>query len=451
MSERADVIIVGAGISGLSAALAVHRAGRNVIVLERSDVAGGVIQSSVHHGVLSESGPNSFHSNATLDALIHSLGLDGEKIFAQPAARKRFVLRSGNLCEVPSSPRSLFSSKLLTLKGKARALSELLASRRADNADESLADLVTRRFGREVLDYLVDPLISGIYAGNPARLSSSHVLPILAKMEREHKSVLRGMIAKRGDQSDGQRGVITTFRSGMQMLPAAMASELHSSVRYGSVVTRIVQRDNEWFVSGVGPTGSFAIAAKQVVVALPAHALAHVEFDSSVVQALRPVREVRYASVASVALSFQRSKVAHALDGFGVLIPRVEQRSLLGVLFNSSTFCCRVEEGIVLVTAFLGEAVVEGRTSVAEITDVAIRETSKLLGIRGAPLSAHCTVWPAGIPQYDLGYDAVLRAAERASRDFPGLRLVGSYLNGVSVGDCIANGTAAGNAALGEL
>lgn len=451
MSEYADVVVIGAGISGLSAALAVHRAGRNVIVLERSDVAGGVIRSSVHHGVLSESGPNSFHSSATIDALIHSLGLDGEKIFAQPTARKRFVLRSGNLCVVPSSLRSLLSTRLLTLEGKARALSELLVSRCENNSEESLANLVERRFGREVLDYLVDPLISGIYAGDPARLSSLHVLPMLAKMEREHKSVLRGMIAKRGDQSDGQRGAITTFRSGMQMLPAAMASELHSSLRYGSIVARIVQRDNEWFVSGVGPTGSFAIAAKQVVVAIPAHALAHVEFDSSVVQALRPVCDVRYASVASVALSFHRSQVDHALDGFGVLIPRVEQRSLLGVLFNSSTFCCRVEEGVVLATAFLGEAAVRERTSVAALTDVAILETSSLLGIRGAPLSAHCTVWPAGIPQYELGYDVVLRAAERASRDFPGLRLVGSYLNGVSVGDCIANGTAAGNAALREL
>ncbi|MEO7361168.1 MAG: protoporphyrinogen oxidase, partial [Gemmatimonadaceae bacterium] len=399
-----------------------------------------------------EGGPISFHSTARADALIASLGIGGEKIYARPTARRRYVVRDGTLHDVPTSPRALLKSSLLSPMGKARMLAEIFIPARKSAAEESLAQLVRRRLGQDVLSYLIDPFVSGVYAGDPSHLSASFALPMLGRLERDHGGILRGVFASRRRRAASTaRGPMTSFRSGMQILPMAIGAELGTSLRVNHAVTKVDRVNDQWIVTGVFEGAPFTVSAPQLIVATAAHALHKIEWQGDVKSALEPVMRVRYAPVATVALGYTRSQVAHALDGFGVLVPSAELRGILGILFNSSTFCCRTSEDQVLLTVFLGGARQKRLPSAADLTAIAHREVSQLLGVSGKPVMTRTMVWPTGIPQFDVGHASVVEAAEAMSRTFPGLRLVGSYIDGVAIGDCIERGDAAGVLAVAQL
>ncbi len=452
MSSAPHVIVCGAGLTGLTTAWHLRRAGADVTLIEASDEIGGVMQSSHRDGYLVEHGPNSCVLTGELSEMLDALGLRELMRPAAPQAQRRFIVRDGRALAVPMSPLAMLRSPLFSLGAKLRILCEPFVRPRTEAADESVASFVRRRFGGEPLTYAVDPFVSGVYAGDPERLSVSHAFPRLAALEREHGSLVRGMIAgarkARATRREGGRAPvrhsILSFRDGMGTLPHALAEELGTgNILRRSRVTLIEDGDGGATRVGIERDGdSITLQADAVVSTLPMHAFASIRLPADAATAVARLTSLPYPAVISLALGFRRADVSHALDGFGCLIPSVERRVTLGVLFSSTLFANRAPDGHVLLTCFLGGTRHPelGTASTESLLGMVLPELAELLGVAGAPTFVQRTTWPHAIPQYNLGHDAYGQAADAIEAILPGLIIDGQFRRGVSVGDCVAAG-----------
>lgn len=446
-----QVLVVGAGLTGLSTAHHLRRAGHEVTVVDAGDAPGGVMRSVARDGWLAERGPNSCMLTADVAAMIDAAGATPALLRAAPAGQVRYIVRDGRPVALPMSPPAFVRTPLFGAAGKLRLLREPFVARRAEGGDESIADFVRRRLGREVLDWAIDPFVSGVYAGDPERLSVGHAFPRLVALEREHGSLIRGAIAmarKRGaaratEAASGQRGAMISFRGGMEALPAALARTLGPRVQCGTRLVAIAPQPGGGVRALLERDGVRAdVDADAVVLTLPLHALAHVALPEAARGHVATVAACRYPAVHSLALGFRREQVAHPLDGFGMLVPRREGRTLLGTLFSSSLFPDRAPAGHVLLTCFVGgmrRPDLAGATT-GELLPVVLAELQALLGVRGEPVFVEHAAWPHAIPQYELGHDRIVTAAEALERTVPGVILDGQFRRGVSVGDCVTAG-----------
>ncbi|MEY2341260.1 protoporphyrinogen oxidase [Acidithiobacillus sp. IBUN Pt1247-S3] len=424
-------LIVGAGITGLSLALSLQEQGKEFLLLEARDQAGGNIRSHSEEGFTYDLGPNTLLVRDPLVAeLLHNLSLAG--IAANPIARRRFVLNRQNRL-VALGPGALLGGKLLSLRARLHLLGEPFRARA--HSEESVATFVRRRLGSEVLDWMVDPFVSGVFAGDPERLSLSASLPRLAQMEQEHGSLmLAGLRRKR----PAVKSRLLSFPGGMQALPRACAAKLGDKLRCNSAVTAIAPTANGWQVEST--TGTWE--TQKLILCLPTDAIARIL--PSAAQLLRDrLAAIEYPSVATLALGFHRRHVQHPLDGFGVLIPRRLGISTLGALFSSTLFPNRAPEGQVLLTIFLGGAR-EPLSGEEALVPQALHDLSPILGIEGEPSFQRVQIWSRAIPQYNLGHAQRINAIDNALRDWPGLSLLGNWRGGVALGDCIRNGITAG-------
>jgi oxygen-dependent protoporphyrinogen oxidase len=439
------VAVIGAGITGLSAAVELRGRGATVTVLEAAPRVGGVITTIERDGWLVEAGPTSMTATAPLEGLIDQLGLAPQRIRTADAAKRRYIVRDGSLVALPDGPGSLAGTRAISAGAKFALLREPFVRARRDRDDESLADLVRRRLDSEILDYLVNPLIAGIYAGDPERLSVRHAMPMLFDGERKHGSLIVGamkeMKAKRGVVR--QKG-ITSFVHGLRTLPDAMASYLGDAVRTSSRVTRVERHRAGWRVSYTGATAT-TLDVDAVLCAAPSYALGALGLPDEVRGALGAIARLHHPPVATLALGFRREDVTHPLDGFGVLMPAVEKRAVLGVLFSSSVFIGRAPEGHVLLTCFLGgmRSPAHGNAELPDVLPLVLEDLRPLLGVRGAPVFTNHQRWAKAIPQYELGHEFVADAATNIESALPGLYLTGQWRAGVALGDCIAQGQAA--------
>lgn len=436
------VAVIGAGITGLSAALELRDRGAQVTVIEAAPRVGGVITTLRREGFLVEAGPTSLTATAALEKLICRLGISASRIATLPTAKRRYIVRRGRLVALPESAISLATTNAISGKAKFALLREPLVRARRDDEEESLAALVRRRLDHEILEYLVNPLVAGIYAGDPERLSAKYAMPTLHYGERRHGSLLVGAMretkAKRGAVQ--QKG-ITSFADGLHTLPAAMASALGADVRSATRVTRVERIGARWRLHLNGAQQS-TLDVDALVSSLPAHALSALALPPEVGGALSAIAALHHPPVATLALGFRREDVEHPLDGFGVLMPAVERRRVLGVIFSSSVFAGRAPAGQVLLTCFLGgmRSPADGHAALADLLPAVLEDLRPLLGLRAAPLFTNHQRWPLAIPQYELGHGAVLRAATEIETALPGLYLCGQWRHGVALGDCIAQG-----------
>lgn len=446
------VAVIGAGISGLSAAVELHRHGATVTVLEAAERVGGVITTIRRDGWLVEAGPTSLTATQPLEALIDHLGLTDQRLATLPAAKRRYIVRDGLLVALPDGPGALATTKAISASAKFALLREPFVRARRDTADESLADLVRRRLDGEILDYLVNPLIAGIYAGDPERLSVRHAMPMLFDGERKHGSLLLGAMkeAKAKAGTVRQRG-ITSFTEGLATLPTAMAQHLGDGVHVETRVVSIERVGTTWRVRTTGRLTT-DLEVDAVVSTAPAYALARIGLPSEINGALAPISRLTHPPVATLALGFRREDVQHPLDGFGVLTPAVEHRTVLGTLFSSSVFPGRAPEGHVLLTNFLGglRSPDLGHADTEHVLPRVLADLRVLLGIRAAPVFVHHQRWPQAIPQYDLGHEQVIAAAAGIEQALPGLYLTGQWRAGVALGECIAQGQATATRVLAE-
>lgn len=439
------VAVIGAGITGLSAAVELRGRGATVTLLEATDRVGGVITTIQRDGWLVEAGPTSLTATAALEGLIDRLGLGAERLATRPAAKRRYIVRGGQLVALPDGPAALASTQAISGSAKFALLREPLVRARRDPGDESLADLVRRRLNDEILDYLVNPLIAGIYAGDPERLSVKYAMPMLHDGERKHGSLIFGAMkeAKAKAGVVKQKG-ITSFRQGLATLPTAMAGSLGGAVHTGTRVIGVERVGSTWRVRAEGAFRD-GLEVDAVLCTVPAYALEGLGLPEEVTGALGPISRLTHPPVATVALGFRREDVEHPLDGFGALTPAVERRTVLGALFSSSIFEHRAPDGHVLITNFLGgmRHPELGRADTEVVLPKVLDDLRQLLGLRAQPVFVNHQRWVQAIPQYELGHERVVEAAANIESALPGLYLAGQWRAGVSLGDCIAQGQAA--------
>jgi oxygen-dependent protoporphyrinogen oxidase len=435
------VLVVGGGISGLATAWFLRQRGYAAAVLESGAEPGGSIRTVRREGFLVEAGPNSvLYRDGALGELVRGLGLDDELIEANPAAKRRYIAKGGRPVPLPGDPLAFVSTGVFTPAGKLRLLLEPFHRRAA--AEESIAQFVRRRLGPQFLDWAIDPFVSGVYAGDPERLSVRAATPKIYALETEYGSLFLGAAARmlRGRPSGPQpTGRLVSFRNGMQTLPGAIARSLGGDFRPGAAVEAIERTPDGWAVRA----GDFFGEGQHLVLAVPAYRAAELlaPIDPEGADALGGVR---YPPVASVALGFGRTQVAHPLDGFGMLIPGRLACETLGVLFSSTLFPGRAPPDQVLLTAFIGGARHESAGALPEhlLVEHVLADLASLLGLSGQPVFRHVTRWARAIPQYELGHlERVGRVSARVAR-LPGLHLRANWREGVALGDCVANAKA---------
>ncbi|HEV8581082.1 MAG TPA: protoporphyrinogen oxidase [Thermoanaerobaculia bacterium] len=435
--ERLDVLVVGGGISGLTTAFHLARGGRRVAVLEAAERVGGSIATHADGDWRFEMGPNTVVENdASVGRLIHDCGLESEKVTAASTAKRRFLYKGGALVPLPSGPGAFLATSLFPLSAKLRLLREPWIAVPSGGGEESIAQFVRRRLGQAFLDYAVGPFVSGVYAGDPERLSVRWAVPKIYALEEQHGSLIRGALARRKGPAPG--GTMISFRGGLAELPKKLALEI-GDVRTAVPCERVIRDDQGFTVA----TSAGSLAAERIVLAVPADAAARLLEDATN-GASRLFAEIPYAAVAVVSLGWRREDVDHPLGGFGFLAPRKEGLRVLGCLFPSEIFPGRAPAGHVALAAFAG-----GRTDPEiaawddeRIVSTVVEELRGPLGLRGEPAFRLVRRWPRAIPQYELGHGRFIERAREIEGALPGLRIGGNFLGGVSVPDCIRNATA---------
>jgi len=457
MTVTADVIIVGGGISGLTLAHTLHRAGIRVLVLERDAAAGGTMKTVREDGWLIETGPNSaLETTPVIGEIIEQVGLSGEKLYADPASDKRYILRDGTLHPLPMSPPTFLASGLWTLGGKIRLLAEPFIGR--GKGEETVAQFVERRLGREFLDYAIDPFVAGVFAGSPSHLSVQAAFPRLYALEKNYGGLIRGMIGgarerRRNPEKAKDRAKMFSFRSGMQVFPEAIARNLGEGFRPGCGVESVERLPRGGFrVSGSDHGSPRQWEARRVVLAMPASAAEGL---------LRPhapgvadaIAAIPYPPVAEVFLGYSESALSRPLDGFGFLIPAREQRRILGTIWSSALFPGRAPGGHVALTTFVGGSRQPGNARMSEddLIRMTREELEALMGLRGEPVFARVHRWEKAIPQYHLGHLNIMGSIDRLEESIPGLFVCSNFRGGISVGDCVKNASALAHRIAGEM
>jgi oxygen-dependent protoporphyrinogen oxidase len=441
----ASVAIIGAGLTGLTAAYCLKQRGSRVVVYEATDRIGGVVRTERRGGYLAELGPNSMSAPSTaISGILRDLGLESSRVIAAPAARERYIVRRGKLVHLPLAPAELLTTRLLSNAAKLAILSEPLVDTSDSTVDESVAAFIRRRFNQEVLDYVVNPFIAGIYAGDPEQLSVRHALPQLHALERTHGSVMKAFLKaakaqRHPDQDVKLSGSLFSFRGGLQEIPEALGRELKSELRLKAPVTQLRAGPRGWTV-GAAYQGPELYDA--VVYAAPAHNLDDIDLDLTGGERLATLSSIVHPPVVVLALGFRREDVSHSLDGFGFLVPEVERRRVLGAIFSSSLFADRAPEGHVLLTVFAGGARDPDfvQNDLQTLTARVLDELRTLLGTRAEPSFKAIQIWPKAIPQYVLGYGRFKDIADQTEQSNPGLVLAGTYRDGISLGDAMASG-----------
>jgi oxygen-dependent protoporphyrinogen oxidase len=457
------IVIVGGGVAGLAAAHRLVELGREretplrFTLLEASDRLGGVINTERRDDFLLELGPDSFISEKPWAlALCHRMGLEPELIGTQDQHRATFVVRKGKLELLPEGFMLLAPTKLAPLLrspifswlGKLRMALDLVLPR-GGQEDESLGSFVRRRLGREVLERVAQPLIGGIYTADPERLSLAATMPRFLQLERDYRSVILGMwqsARKRPQEAQNASGarwsLFVTLRNGLQQFVDTLAPRLSlGEVRCHALVSSVQKKADGWEVRC---EDGASLSADGVIVATPAFQTARVlqSFDPSLADLLS---RISYSSAATVNLAYYREQIPHPLNGFGFVVPHIEQRSIIAGSFSSVKYAGRAPDGAVLLRAFVGGSL---QDDLFNLNDQAMahavrKELAALLGVRDEPLFVRIARYPRSMPQYLVGHLRLVTRIERRASEHAGLALAGNAYRGVGIADCVRSGETA--------
>jgi len=451
------IAIIGGGISGLSAAFELEEQRRTsgleleYVLYESSPRLGGVLRTEHIDGCVVEAGPDSFITEKPWAAdLCRELGIGDQLIGSNDADRKTYILVRGQLVEMPDGLMFLVPTKILptgfsplfSWKTKLRMTQELFHPPGAAGRDESVAAFVERHYGSEMVERLADPLLSGVYGGEAARLSVRAVLPRFAEMERTHGSLGRAMLAARKKRSAAPRWapqpLFTSLKNGMQHLAETITSRLTSTALVTEAEVQAIQAEaGGWVVSAGLKSDQF----DAVIVALPAAAAAHVLRIVSPELAAE-LAAIEYTSSITVGLGYDRNVRQSLPPGFGFLVPRNEGKRLLAATFVHNKFPHRAPDDRALLRCFFAGNNAENVWALDDdqIVGIVQDELQEIIGVRAEPLLARVYKWKSAMAQYGVGHLERLERIEQLRKQLPGLALAGNAFRGIGVPDCVRSG-----------
>ena len=443
-----DVIVVGGGVSGLTAAWQLKKAGFDVALLEADQTVGGCMRTERRDGFLLEKGPfNVIVRDPAFQELLTDLADELEVVTASKSARSRYIYRRGRLIRVPTNPVSLAASPLLSLSAKGRLLSGLFFSRRPEQAEYSIEDFAVRRLGRENSDTLVSAVIAGILAGDIRKLSLRACFPSLWRFDRQARSPiayglaagLRRMRTKSDKPRRRWRGLVSIDR-GLGALAEVMAKKLGPDLLTGCRIESISISDDGYRLSyRDGGSTDKQLRCRRLVLALPACEAGQL-LKPLAAEAAEILATIQSASLVVLNLAFRCEDVAHPMKGFGFLVPHNEPDfPLMGVLWADSAFPHHGTPGHRLIRVFMGGSRTPQATSRsdAELLATATESLHDLLELSGDPTLVDVCRYPAAIPQYYFGHVEKIERLRAITTAIPGLHLIGNYLDGVSINDCV--------------
>ena len=461
------VAIVGGGISGLAAAYAFdekRQAGASVeyVVFESRTRLGGVLVTDRVDGCLVEAGPDSFLTEKPWASdLCRKIGLGDQLIGSNDSERKTYILAKGKLIVMPDGLMFMVPTKIIptalsplfSMRTKLRMAAEWFHPPRKASEDETVAEMVKRHYGAEMVDLLADPLLSGVYGGEASQLSVRAVLPRFADMEAKHGSLGRAMLAARRKEAtvaeSPARPLFSSLKDGMQRLVDALVARLDpKSLKPSAPVDAVIRQNNGWTVSTTDKTDHF----DAVIVATPARAAAAL-LKSADEDLSRDLGGIQYSSSVTVTLGYDEKVRASLPPGFGFLVPRSEGRRMLAATFVHNKFPHRAPPNRAIVRCFLGGTRDEQilQSSEQEILRIVRDELKIIIALDAEPSFARVYKWKSAMAQYSVGHLERLQRIEARRRKLPGLALAGNGYNGIGVPDCVRSGTEAAGKILTEM
>ncbi|MEC9492463.1 protoporphyrinogen oxidase [Flexistipes sp.] len=436
--------IIGGGISGVAAAFWIDKMlseegiDGEITLLEKNNSLGGSIGTVKKEGFTIESGPNGFlNSKPHTLQLFDDAGLNDNLLPSNDAARKRFIMRDSKLVKLPEKPGEFLKSDILSFQGKLRVAAELLIPKKKNHKDETVADFATRRLGKEACEYLISPMVSGVFAGDPYKLSLKSCFPVIADLEETYGGLFKGMLKKKNKKSGpaGPGGVLTSYKGGLINSLTDLSMKTKSvEYRLGDGVNR-VEKIHDKFHIKTASANEFDF--DHLVVACPSYVASEFfkDMDSELSDSLN---KIHYAPAFVVGFGFDEEDVKHDMDGFGYLIPPTENRKILGALFTSSIFPERAPEGKKLIRVIMGgdrNPWIVGKPE-EELVLMALEGINDTLGIKGHPEVVQYFKWNMAIPQYYQGHSKIVKSIENASESAGNLYIGGNILYGIGINDC---------------
>jgi oxygen-dependent protoporphyrinogen oxidase len=440
-------VVIGAGISGLTAAYLLFKEGFDVVVLEQKDRVGGSIETIIENGFLFDRGPNSgLETTPIIRQLVEKLKLKDQFVYANKEGNKRYILRDGKLHALPMSPPAFIKSKLFSGKAKLRLMREPFIGKTKDGYYQSIAEFVTHRLGKEFLDYAINPFVAGVYAGRPEELSVKSAFPKLYALEEDYGGLIIGTIRsirkrKKSKEVSKQSAKMFSFKDGMKVFPEAITKKLGDRINTGVGVVSIRKTsEGNYGVTYKDSDQNLTLLADVVLSTVPAFKATELfgHFDNELEKHLN---EIYYPPVLVLNLVYEKSVVGQSLDGFGFLIPEKEGKSFLGAIWSSVIFPNRADYTKAAFTLFIGGSRDAGFVDDVEenVIDRARREFELIMKISAEPVFISKRFWPKAIPQYNIGYVEHENYFDHFEKDNRGIILSGNFRGGISVGDCIKN------------
>lgn len=450
--KKIRVAIIGGGVAGLSAAFRIREELRtasvdyDLILYEQKGKCGGATQTLSDKGYALEHGPNGWLSSEPLTGrLIEELGLTSELITANEAAGNRYIFTRNRLQPIPTTPLKFLVSGLLRPWEKIRVAGEYFVPPRKDDRDETIYDFGCRRLGKGFAETMLDPMVSGIFAGDIHQLSLPATFPKMRSMELEYGGLFKAMFAKKREKKknrtnsqeagpSGPAGVLTTLQGGTGRLSETLAATMQDVIQKGKEVSSLSRENDEFVVTCGGERRSF----DAVVIAVPAHRASKI-VEPLNLQLSQTLQEISFANVAVVCHAYESQTIPQKLNGFGHLIPRRDGIRALGCLWTSCIFPNQAPNGTVLLRTIFGGAhdpeILD--LSDSDMIDLVVESTATTLGFKAVPLESWIFRHPRGIAQYTLGHRERVKKVEQFCEQLPGLAFVGASYRGVALNRCI--------------
>ncbi len=460
------IAVIGAGIGGLAAAHTLNQLSQendelDVYLFEAADRLGGKIMSERKNGFLCEYGPNSLLDNRPAAmGLCEELGLKDKVLRSNDSARKRFILSKNKLHQLPEGPGSFFGTGLMSISGKLRIIAEIWQAKGDPEKDETIQEFARRRLGDEAYNMLLDPMITGIFAGDPTRMSLKTCFPRIHELEMQYGGLIKAMFKlmwekkKRGEKSGGPAGPsgsIVAFNEGLQEIIDLLAEELKDITHLNTRITSI-KKGGIGYSLTIEKVGSAAeeVLFDKVVICTPTHVMPMMLKDLSEKIACE-LGKIPYAPVAVVALGYDKKEMKHPLDGFGFLIPGKEKRDILGCLWTSSIFAHRAPDGKALLRLMIGgmRSPELALVSEAELVDIARREVKITMGIDATPVFSNVYKHETAIIQFHVGHEAISNRIKDELKKFPGLEIGCNSFGGIGIDGAVKASIDAAKACIG--